>query len=70
MKPEAKLKRVLGEGRFLVLRELEYDNGSGPRLWEACDRNGTGSAGFLLGPIVPDGGAAFDSKQNLTENRR
>lgn len=48
MKPEAKLKRVLGEGRFLVLRELEYDNGSGPRLWEACDRNGTGSAAFIL----------------------
>ena len=54
MKPEAKLKRVLGEGRFLVLRELEYDNGSGPRLWEACDRNGTGSAAFILARIVPD----------------
>ena len=54
MKPEAKLKRVLGEGRFLLLRELEYDNGTGPRLWEACDRRGTGSAVFIYARVQPD----------------
>jgi len=54
MKPEAKLKRVLGEGRFLMLRELEYDNGSGLRRWESCDRRGTGSAAFILARIMPD----------------
>lgn len=54
MKSEAKIKRVLAEGRFLVLRELEYDNGNGPRLWETCDRRRTGSAVFILGRIVPD----------------
>lgn len=54
MKSEAKLRRILGEGRFLRLRELEYDNGSGPRIWESCDRRGTGSAVFILARIVPD----------------
>lgn len=54
MKSEAKLRRILGEGRFLMLRELEYDNGSGTRLWESCDRRGTGSAVFILARIVPD----------------
>lgn len=55
MKPEIKGGRVIGEGRFLTLRELEYDNGSGRlRRWEACDRSGTGSAAFILAHIVPD----------------
>lgn len=54
MEAWSKRKRVLGAGRFLILRELEYDNGSGPRLWEACDRSGTGSAVFILARIVPD----------------
>lgn len=54
MKPEAKIRRVLGEGRFLVLRELEYDNGSGPRLWESCDRRRAGSAVFVFARVVPD----------------
>ena len=45
MKPEIIGKRVLGEGRFLTLSELEYNDGSGKlRRWEACDRAGNGGA--------------------------
>ncbi len=54
MKTKAIVKRTLAEGRFLVLRELEYNNGSGPRLWESCDRQNSNSAVFILARIVPD----------------
>ena len=55
MKPEIIGKRVLGEGRFLTLSELEYNDGSGKlRRWEACDRAGNGAAAFILAHIVPD----------------
>lgn len=55
MKPEIFGRRVLGEGRFLTLSEIEFDNGSGKRRrWETCDRAGNGAAAFILAHIVPD----------------
>lgn len=47
--------RLLGQGRFLNLKEIEFSDDRGRlRRWEAADRNGEGAASFILARLMPD----------------
>ncbi len=46
---------VLGSGRFLVLREIRFEDDRGRiRRWESVDRAGGAAASFIVARIVPD----------------
>ncbi len=47
--------KILGRGRFLLLREVAFRDDRGrERIWESVDRSGNGCAAFVLARIVPD----------------
>lgn len=48
-------RRVIGAGKFLVLKDLSFQDDRGRlRHWEAVDRDGEASAVFIIARIVPD----------------
>ena len=48
-------RSVIGAGKFLVLKDLSFQDDRGRlRHWEAVDRDGEASAVFIIARIVPD----------------
>ncbi|MDR0933216.1 MAG: NUDIX hydrolase [Victivallales bacterium] len=55
MKPKIIGENVIAQGNFLILGELEYDDGHGTlRCWETCNRFNACGAVFIFARIVPD----------------
>ncbi len=47
-------KNTLFQGRFLELKELQYEDAAGAlRKWESCDRVNSFSAAFICAVVVP-----------------